>query len=476
MTNMKIIIASIIMMVFSALFAGCAATSDPISPFEKSWNSHNPMKPGDSGNEKNPPPDGAPPAGAPPGAAPPGGNTGSSDYALSGAYTFDGETKSGFNGTFTSDTNDVSAIYITNGGTLTLDNPTIITTGDTSSNEASSFYGLNGAILANKGSTVVVNGGSISTIGTGANGVIPTGTGTSVFLSNLTIRAAGNGGHGVMATLGGSLILTDVDITTTGSNGAPIATDRGSGTVNVTRGIISSSGTDSPGIYSTGVITVRDAVITSEGTEAAVIEGFNTIHLINSTLSGGVGKTGGIMIYQSFSGDAKTGTGEITMNGGSYHAVAGPAFFVTNTDAKINLNGVNVVCSSNILIKAEGTSRWGNKGANGGIVTLTADGQTLNGSFITDEISSIDATLKNGSILTGVIKTAALTLDPSSTWNVTGDSHLTSLVGAEGVSDGSITNIIGNGYTVTYDKDASMNRGLGGTVYTLGNGGTLIPE
>lgn len=278
-----------------------------------------------------------------------------------------------------------------------------------------------------------------------------------------------------MATLGGSLSLTDVDITTTGPHGAPVATDRGSGTVNVTRGTIFSSGSDSPGIYSTGDIDVADATITSEGTEAAVIEGFNSITLTNTTLTGGVEKTGGTMIYQSFSGDAETGTGVFTMTGGSYTVTDGPAFFVTNTDAIISLTGVDLTSASDILIKAAGTSRWGTEGKNGGIVTLTADGEDLSGSLISDAISSINATLRNGSSLTGAINSAGLTLDATSSWTVTGDSNLTTLSDSGGIMNKSITNIVGNGFTVTYDPDLPGNSGLEGKIFTLVNGGVLIP-
>lgn len=449
MANNNIFSVSILLMIVVTILAGCTGAATLTQPGSNPGNGMSP---------------------------PPGGNQGSSSYTLSGVLTVDGEMKSESGGTYSSDTTDVSAIFVTNAGSLILDNPTITTTGNSSSSDASSFYGLNGAILANNGSTVTVTGGSISTTGSGANGVIPTGAGTSVTLSDLTITASGDGGHGVMATLGGSLTLTDVDISTTGSHGAPLATDRGSGTVNVTRGTIYSSGADSPGIYSTGVITVTDATITSEGTEAGVIEGFNSIHLINTTLSGGVEKTGGIMVYQSFSGDAAIGTGVVTMDGGSYTATAGPAFFVTNTDAIITLTGVDVTSRSDTLIKAAATSRWGTEGKNGGIVTFTADGETLNGSLITDSISSIAATLKNGSSLTGAINTAALTLDPSSTWNVTGDSNLTSLSDPDGISTASITNIIGNGFTVTYDSSLSENSGLGGKDYSLTNGGILTPK
>ncbi|HWQ65817.1 MAG TPA: hypothetical protein VN372_02985 [Methanospirillum sp.] len=453
MTSIQFNVAVVLLLLFGVVFAGCTVTSDSPLP---------PPPPGDNKGDGM--------------MAPPGGNQASSNYSLSGVYTVDGDTQSASDRTYTSDTTDQSAIYVTNGGTLTLNNPAIFTTGDTSSSDASSFYGLNGAILANNGSAVKVFGGSISTTGSGANGAIPTGTGTSITLSDLTITASGDGGHGVMATLGGSLTLTDVDITTTGIHGAPIATDRGSGTVNVTRGTIYSSGADSPGIYSTGLITIRDATIRSEGTEAAVIEGFNSIHLDNTTLSGGVEKTGGIMIYQSFSGDAETGTGVLTMNRGFYSSTAGPAFFITNTDANITLTGVTVTTGSDTLIKAAGTSRWGTAGRNGGFVSFTADGETLTGSLITDEISSIVANLKNGTSLTGAINTSSLSLDSTSTWIVTGDSHLTSLTDPDGISGDTITNIIGNGFTVTYDTDLPENYPLAGKTFSLKNGGTLRPQ
>ena len=422
------------------------------------------------------PPSGNPPGGSLPRGSPPGPSSGSSSYTFSGIYTLDGGTATESGAKYISTTTDVSGVYVTNGGTLALTNPTIVTSGNTSASDASSFFGLNGAVLADNGSTVTINGGTITSTGSGANGAIPTGAGTSISLTDVTIKASGDGGHGVMATNGGTLILTNVDIATTGSHGAPIATDRGSGTVTVTGGTVTSTGTDSPGIYSTGKISVTGAKITSTGTEAAVIEGFNSITLADTALSGGVAKTGGVMIYQSFSGDAATGTGTFTMNGGSFTAVAGPAFFITNTNASIMLKGVNVTDISGTLIKASATDRWGTTGSNGGTVAFTADGETMAGSLLADSISSITATLKNNSSLTGSINSAALNLDATSTWNVTGDSILTSLSDAGGISGTTVTNINGNGHTVTYDKSLDADSGLGGKTYTLANGGTLTPK
>lgn len=417
-----------------------------------------------------------PPSGSPPGGSHPGKNTGSDTYTLSGAYTIDGTTAEETGKTYTSDKTDVSAIYVTNGGSLTLNSPVISTSGDTTSNDASSFYGLNGAVLANNGSTVVIDVGSITTIGSGANGAIPTGEGTSLTLRNTTISASGDGGHGVMATLGASLILENVDIVTTGPHGAPIATDRGSGTVTVTGGTFTSSGSGSPGIYSTGVITVDGGVFTCTGTEAAVIEGSNTITLKNTSLTGGDEDTPGVMIYQSFSGDAEVGEGTFTMEGGLLENNDGPVFFITNTAAVITLDSVELTSTGDVLVNASGTSRWGKDGENGGTVFLTITNTDLSGSLLTDEISSISATLRDHSTLTGTINTAALSLDATSTWEVTGDSVLTGLNDPDGISGNSIMNIIGNGYTVTYDPDDEVSSILGGKTYFLANGGTLVPE
>jgi hypothetical protein len=394
-------------------------------------------------------------------------------YTLSGTYTLNSGTATETNQTYTSNTEDTSAIYVTNGANLILTNPTITTSGDSSSLDDSSFYGLNAGVLATSGSTITISGGAVITTGSGANGVFSTGSGTSITLSNVSISAIGQGGHGVDATLGGTLTLTDVDITTAGANGAAVATDRGGGTITVTGGTIVTSGADSPGIYSTGTITVAGATITATGAEAAVIEGLNSITLTDTIMSGAEKR--GAMIYQSMSGDASVGTGTFTMTGGSLTATVGPAFYVTNTRAVITLNGdAQISANSGILLSAS-ADNWGTSGSNGGTVTFTANSETLAGNIISDSISSISVTLENGTSLTGSINSAALSLDSTSTWNVTADSILTSLTDASGVSGTTIANIYGNGYTVYYDASLSANSALGGLTYSLADGGVLTP-
>lgn len=406
-----------------------------------------------------------------PGGRPPGGQ--SRDFKLSGVYTLNSGTAVTTNQTYSSAADDVSAILVSGGGDLTLFNPTVNTTGNSSSTENSSFYGLNAAVLATKSSKVTILGGSITTSGRGANGLFAFGAGAAVSMTSGTIMATGGGGHGVMASGGGWLALTNVNIETKSERAAPIATDRGSGTIIVSGGKMLSAGRGSPGIYSTGKITVYDAEFISTGAEAAVIEGRNSITLANCKLTGAT--RCGVMIYQSFSGDAEGREGVFTMTGGSLTATSGPLFFVTNTKGMITLKGVKASTASGILVRA-GVDRWGRTGSNGGVVVFTADDETLVGDVIADAGCSASAALKNHTTLTGAIKEAALRLDATSKWNVTGDSTLTSLTNPDGVTGQSLTNIVGNGHTVRYDASLAANQWLGGKTIPLTKGGQLTPR
>ena len=424
---------------------------------------------------------GAPAEAAPaPSAAGPGASTGTA-IDIAALYTQTGGTETKTGGSYVTPDDDQTAVYVTGGGVLTLSNATIETSGDTSSADDSSFHGLNAAVLAAGGSTITLSDSSISTTGSGANGAFATGAGSTMTLSRVRISASGDGGHAVMVTNGGTMTLTDVEMTTAGKNSGAIATDRGGGKITVTGGSATTTGQDSPGIYSTGDIKVTSATISATGAEAAVIEGANSITLVDTDLSSSMDGKWGVMIYQSMSGDAEGTRGVFTMTGGALAntAAAGPLFYVNNSTGVITLKGVKVTAASGILVDASANSRWGASGSNGGNVIFTADSQALAGDLTADEISTLAVKLQYGSTLTGAIdaaataKTVELTLDASSIWSVTADSNLTCLNDTYGVSGTAILNITGNGHTVTYDPAACP--ALDGKTYTLNGGGTLQP-
>lgn len=392
----------------------------------------------------------------------------------SAAYAQNGGTGARSNQDFTATNTDENGIKVTNSGTLNISDSTVTKTGNTSSNDNSDFYGLNAGVLAEAGSAIGLTNCTVTTNANGANGVFSTGSGSSVTLSNVTIKTSADGSRGVDATQTGNITCMNVNITTAGQHCAAIATDRGNGNITVVGGTMNTSGEGSPGIYSTGNITASDSVIKATGSEAAVIEGKNSISLTNVTISGE--KKCGAMLYQSFSGDAEVGTSSFTMNSGSLKAAVGPLFYITNTQSIIDLKDANLSAASGTLLTAS-ADKWGNTGSSGGFVTFKAENETLNGSITCDNISSVTAILQNSTTLTGAInanntaKSMNLTLDSTSNWNVTGTSYLTNFTD----EDSTLSNIKDNGNTIYYDSSSSTNSWLEGKTYTLTDGGQLTP-
>jgi hypothetical protein len=176
------------------------------------------------------------------------------------------------------------------------------------------------------------------------------------------------------------------------------------------------------------------------------------------------------------SGDAESGTGNFTMNGGTLTAEEGPLLYSTNTQSVIYLKGVLLFNPSGILLKAS-AGDWGTSGSNGAEVTFTADDETLNGDIICDDISAIILTLANNTTLNGGInsehtaKSVALTVDKTSVWEVTADSYVTSFTD----EDVTLSNIHSNGHTIYYDASNNANSWLNGNSYELVGGGQLTP-
>lgn len=246
-------------------------------------------------------------------AQPGGGSTKSSPSGATYKLTSGSETL--LNTTYESTTSDYNVLQVT-GGTLTVNNCTIKkSAGDTSDSDGSSFFGINSAVYV-AGSSAVINmtGGTITTTAKGSNAGFAYNSGT-LNISDVTINNTGNLSRGIHATGGGIINATNLNVTTAGSNSSVVATDRGGGTVTVTKGSYVTTGTDCAILYSTGTITANDATGSSSKGEVGVIEGNNTITINNCDFTSG-SSTRGLMILQSGSGDSQGYNGKITINGG----------------------------------------------------------------------------------------------------------------------------------------------------------------
>lgn len=218
------------------------------------------------------------------------------------------------------------------------------------------------------------------------------------------------------------------------------------------------------------ISNLLDLAKLENGAQMVVIEGKNTATVTNSTLTAsGTGNRGetdqaGIMIYQSMSGDAGEGTGTFTatnsnlsIQANSKYYKTAPMFFITNTDAIINLKNCQLTYGSNTLISNKGTTEWGTTGTNGGNLTLNAENQTLKGNIEIDNISTLKMNLTN-SQYTGTIngeqtaKQIDIKIDSNTKIKLTGNSYVTSLED----EDTTYSNIDFNGYTL-YVNGTAIN-------------------
>ena len=425
-------------------------------------------------------PGGTPPGDPPSGEAPsgfgggmPGGGPGSSsadiDYSAAVEIT---SADSQSNQTYASATSDESALLISTDADVTIENATVTKTGDSDGGDNCNFYGLNAAVLVKDGATVTITGGTVTSDADGANGVFcyggnggqngAEGDGTTLYIYDAVITTTGDGSGGIMTTGGGVTYAYNLSVDTSGRSSAAIRTDRGGGTVVVDGGTYTSNGLGSPAIYSTADITVSNATLLSNLSEGVCIEGLNSITLNdceltanNTSMNGNATFLDTIMIYQSMSGDAASGTSSFTMTGGSLTSLSGHVFHVTNTSAVITLEGVEIVNedAENILLSvcADGWSGGSNE------AVLKAIAQELTGTILVGSDATFTLELTEGSSFVGTFSgeianakgetvstelgTVSVTLDETSTWALTGDTFVTEF-------NGDAANVISNGYTL----------------------------
>ena len=408
------------------------------------------------------------------GGTPPGGRASSFEYAAAAEFTEAAEISEQI---FASGAADESALIVNTKDAVTITASTVVKTGDSDGSDACNFYGLNAAVLVMGGSITTISGGTVTSDADGANGVFSfggnggrngaSGDGTTVILTDTAITTTGDGSGGIMTTGGGIMYAENLTVTTSGRSSAAIRTDRGGGTVDVDGGTYTASGLGSPAIYSTADITVRHATLISNLSEGVCIEGKNSITLIdcdltasNTAMNGNATFLDAIMIYQSMSGDADSGTSSFTMTGGSLTSRSGHLFHVTNTNAVITLSGVTLVNEGSDVLISVCDDGW--SGASN-IAALNAKSQALEGTILVGSDSTLNLNLMDGSSFTGVVSgeitnakgaaistevgTVNVTMDANSTWTLTADTWISSF-------EGSPDNIIGNGFTLYVNGEA----------------------
>lgn len=214
---------------------------------------------------------------------------------------------------------------------------------------------------------------------------------------------------------------------------------------------------------------MNNAELVSTLSEGVCIEGLNSITLKDCNLTANNTQCNGnatfldtIMIYQSMSGNADSGTSSFTMTGGSLTSKSGHMFHVTNTHAVVTLSGVNLVNEGSDVLFSVCDDGW--SGASN-TTELVADARTLNGTILVGSNAAMTMTLSNGSTFTGTfsgettnakgtavsteVGTVKVTLDSTSTWTLTADTYISSF-------DGDVSNVVSNGYKL-YVNGTALN-------------------
>ena len=289
-------------------------------------------------------------------------------------------------------TSGASAIgaYATSGGSLALTGSQISTTG-------ANATGVQADIgTGTQGGAATLSGGSVTTGAASADGLLASGTTSTIKAGNaLAVTTSGTSANGVMASDGGAATLASVVVRTTGAEADGLVAQNG-GSVTDTSSSISSAAANGATADSGGILTLN--VTTLKGTTSGIVT--------SDTLANGA-------------------TNTVTVTGGSVTSTTGPAFLANGGTADITVqNGTTVTAGNGTLLNL----------TNGSNVTFTASGENLTGNIFSDAASAGDIFLTNHTTLTGYIDPVAMTIDNTSTWNVTASSTLSSLNNAGNVA------------------------------------------
>ncbi len=403
-----------------------------------------------------------------------GGEGGGSSYAIGGTSSTGYSQSSGTNSvsgqTYTSTGSDENAVQVT-GGTFTMADCTVTKTGDYSaSSDNTSFYGVNSAVYVGSTSattTLTMTGGTITTNAKGANAAFAYGKGV-LNISDVTIRNTANLSRGIHATGGGTIVASNLDIVTEGSNSSVVATDRGGGTVTVNGGSYVTTGIDCAILYSTGTVTANDATGSSAEGEVGVIEGDNSIYINNCTFSSG-SSSRGLMILQSGSGDSEGYNGAISITGSTITLTDSSAPLCeipTNITGTLTLDNTSVTVPSGVLMYVDYNTRWSTYGGTGNLLLKNG---TYTGAVNADQYGTVIVDVASTATWTGsidnsnVAKSTAVTV--SGKWILNANSYVDNLVINEGAT------VYTNGYTLTYGSLTNN-----GTLDTTSTGITSVSD
>lgn len=360
--------------------------------------------------------------------------------------------------------------------------------------DSSTLYGLNSTFIAKEGSEIFLEDSKLSSSISYSSAFFATGLETTATLNNVELSTDKDNSSALNASSEAKIDISNSEIKTKGNNSDAIKTLDANSLININDSTIITEGQNSTLLYSKGKIEALNIKGTSNS-YLAIIEDRNSLELTNANLiTNGQDKTineylGAFLIYNQESASASNNYTSakldiidsiIEINKDSSWYDKTPLFYLTNTEANINITNTTLKYGSDILLKAVANSEYGDIGDNAASVTLTATDQELTGEIIVDSNSKVRLNLNNSTYegkinVDNLSANVDVTFDYDSRWELTGDSYINILqiTKTDYLRKNVRKYIRSNGYNVYYNS--ANNEWLEGRTYNLQGGGKLIP-
>lgn len=360
--------------------------------------------------------------------------------------------------------------------------------------DSSTLYGLNSTFIAKEGSEIFLEDSKLSSSISYSSAFFATGLETTATLNNVELSTDKDNSSALNASSEAKIDISNSEIKTKGNNSDAIKTLDANSLININDSTIITEGQNSTLLYSKGKIEALNIKGTSNS-YLAIIEDRNSLELTNANLiTNGQDKTineylGAFLIYNQESASASNNYTSakldiidsiIEINKDSSWYDKTPLFYLTNTEANINITNTTLNYGSDILLKAVANSEYGDIGDNAASVTLTATDQELTGEIIVDSNSKVRLNLNNSTYegkinVDNLSANVDVTFDYDSRWELTGDSYINILqiTKTDYLRKNVRKYIRSNGYNVYYNS--ANNEWLEGRTYNLQGGGKLIP-
>ena len=355
---------------------------------------------------------------------------------------------------------ELTDVYVNQLSKNTVSGEPVTYDGNSHGSNAVMRYGDDSIVWATNGSVLSLKNFAVNGLHDGAYATY----GGVVFLEDGYIQTSSN--HGVQICYDGAIILKNVDVITTGSQGSALSSDHGGGYVYAENVYAyaclaksteaSREGSGSAGLYLDGYsyFVIKDSVVGSVGDNAVTSAGGGTLLAYNSTFAGGTSYENMACIKTHPMGNNTDRAQDIRLTDCVLTAT-GPAFFFDGRSSDITLSGV-IDCTAVEGVLIDSKQMDGGNAYMGGLTldqaypiptnqsTLTLDACTLLGAsdIVLEPVEAgveeqtLAVTITNGTDYAGAMNGGVIdvVLSGGASWTVTADSDIDSLTVEPGCS------------------------------------------